>query len=161
MGPSRYQGRAESWQEHPIFSGAIMQKHVAASSSHAVVRTPHRQLPQCAEYNFDSPDAIDVHALLACVDTLRCGNPYDLPVYDFTTHSRSPTQVRCALDSKAVQSLGLLLLAHHKLHLAFRTLPSTTQPPTLGPPLGCAVPGSPKYDRLLDYLLSRRRVKCT
>ena len=46
--------------------------------------------PVClpAEYNFDKPSAFDVDAILECLTALKQGRPYDVPVYDFTTHSR-------------------------------------------------------------------------
>jgi Phosphoribulokinase / Uridine kinase family len=47
-----------------------------------------------ADYNFDAPAAVDEAALLECLDALRQGEPYDVPVYDFTTHARSATESR-------------------------------------------------------------------
>lgn len=45
--------------------------------------------PRCAEYNFDVPEAFDEELLLRCIDALLAGEPFDVPIYDFTTHSRS------------------------------------------------------------------------
>ena len=47
-----------------------------------------------AEYNFDAPAAVDEPEMLRCLDALHAGRPYDLPVYDFTSHARSATEVR-------------------------------------------------------------------
>lgn len=43
--------------------------------------------------NFDSPDAVDVEALLADLRRLAGGRPVERPVYDFTTHTRSGLRV--------------------------------------------------------------------
>ncbi|KAE9448988.1 hypothetical protein C3L33_19131, partial [Rhododendron williamsianum] len=40
------------------------------------------------EYNFDHPDAFDTEQLLECIETLKCGHPVQVPIYDFKTHSR-------------------------------------------------------------------------
>ena len=47
-----------------------------------------------ADYNFDSPAAVDEPVMLECIDSLRSGRSYDLPVYSFTSHSRSTEQTR-------------------------------------------------------------------
>ena len=43
---------------------------------------------QSAAYNFDKPEAFDTEALLECMLELKAGRPYDVPIYDFATHSR-------------------------------------------------------------------------
>ncbi|KAK7502256.1 hypothetical protein BaRGS_00006620 [Batillaria attramentaria] len=42
------------------------------------------------EYNFDHPDAFDVPLLAATLQRLKEGKSIDVPVYNFTTHSRDP-----------------------------------------------------------------------
>lgn len=63
---------------------------------------PHSSLPQDSfykpltpeeranvkTYNFDNPEAFDTQALMECMLELKAGRPYDVPIYDFTTHSR-------------------------------------------------------------------------
>jgi uridine kinase len=39
-------------------------------------------------YNFDHPDAIDVHSLVSTLKQLLLRNPVKVPVYDFVTHAR-------------------------------------------------------------------------
>ena len=60
---------------------------------------------RAADYNFDSPDAVDEAALLECLDALKRGQPYEVPIYDFTTHSRSTTESR-RIDSAQVRRGG-------------------------------------------------------
>ena len=40
--------------------------------------------------NFDHPDSLETELLVAHVDALVRGEAVDVPVYDFTTHSRLP-----------------------------------------------------------------------
>ena len=47
-----------------------------------------------ADYNFDAPGAVDEVLLLECLDTLRIGKPFDVPLYDFSTHARDASSTR-------------------------------------------------------------------
>ena len=51
--------------------------------------------------------------MLRCLDALRAGRPYDLPVYDFTSHARSATEVRRveAAQVRCVQTAQLMSAA--------------------------------------------------
>ncbi|PKI59241.1 hypothetical protein CRG98_020321 [Punica granatum] len=40
------------------------------------------------EYNFDHPDAFDTEQLLDCIEKLKAGQSYQVPVYNFKTHRR-------------------------------------------------------------------------
>ena len=44
---------------------------------------------QRAMQNFDHPDALDNDLLIAHLQELKAGRPIKVPVYDFTTHSRT------------------------------------------------------------------------
>lgn len=46
---------------------------------------PHQR----AEINFDHPNSLDTHLLIYHVQQLRDGQPIELPIYDFTTHTRT------------------------------------------------------------------------
>ena len=43
---------------------------------------------------FHSPDAFDTEQLLHCIDTLKSGQPYQIPIYDFKTHQRKSDAFR-------------------------------------------------------------------
>lgn len=60
-------------------------------------------------YNFDHPDAFDKQALVECLNALKEGLPYDVPVYDFKTHSRS-TEVRRVEPADVIIVEGILAL---------------------------------------------------
>jgi len=46
-------------------------------------------MAQRAMQNFDHPDALDNALLISHLQELKAGRPIELPVYDFTTHSRT------------------------------------------------------------------------
>ena len=50
-------------------------------------------MAQRAMQNFDHPDALDNDLLIAHLQELKTGRPIELPVYDFTTHSRTDRTV--------------------------------------------------------------------
>jgi len=50
-----------------------------------------RELPpiQRAEVNFDHPNSLDTNLLIQHIDQLKANQPVKLPIYDFSTHSRT------------------------------------------------------------------------
>jgi len=44
---------------------------------------------QRAEVNFDHPNSLETSLLIRHVETLRSGQPVEVPIYDFSTHSRT------------------------------------------------------------------------
>ncbi|XP_057996673.1 uridine/cytidine kinase UKL1, chloroplastic isoform X2 [Hevea brasiliensis] len=52
------------------------------------------ELERVHEYNFDHPDAFDTEQLLDCIQKLRSGQPYQIPIYDFKTHLRCSDSFR-------------------------------------------------------------------
>jgi uridine kinase len=49
---------------------------------------------QRAEVNFDHPNSLENELLCLHIEQLRRGQPVELPVYDFTTHSRTSETIR-------------------------------------------------------------------
>jgi uridine kinase len=64
--------------------------------------------------NFDHPDAIDNDLLVNHVHKLKAGEPIDLPLYDFKTHSRL-TEVRTVEPRPIVIVEGILIFAEPRL----------------------------------------------
>ncbi|KAG5527052.1 hypothetical protein RHGRI_028093 [Rhododendron griersonianum] len=62
------------------------------------------------EYNFDHPDAFDTEQLLECIETLKCGHPVQVPIYDFKTHSRCSDVFRQVNASDVIILEGILVL---------------------------------------------------
>lgn len=64
--------------------------------------------------NFDHPDSLETELLVSHLDALVRGEPVDVPVYDFTTHSRSIDRHRVE-PRKVVIVEGILVLAEPDL----------------------------------------------
>ncbi|MBX3279145.1 MAG: uridine kinase [Acidobacteria bacterium] len=58
--------------------------------------------------NFDHPDALDNDLFINHVKALRAGEAVEMPVYDFTTHTRRPETV--SLDPKPILILEGILI---------------------------------------------------
>jgi uridine kinase len=64
--------------------------------------------------NFDHPDALDNDLLVNHVRQLRAGEPIDLPIYDFKTHSRL-SETRPVAPKPIVIVEGILIYAEPRL----------------------------------------------
>jgi uridine kinase len=68
--------------------------------------------------NWDHPDSLETDLMVEHVKALKRGESVDLPVYDFTTHSRSGRTVR--LDSQPIILVeGILIFAEPRLRELF------------------------------------------
>ena len=67
------------------------------------------------QYNFDHPDAIDSLQLHEDIQALRTGSTINVPVYDFTTHSRKQEEVRVVNPADVVIVEGILVLQFEKI----------------------------------------------
>ena len=68
----------------------------------------HLTLKQRAKVNFDHPDAFD-HALLReHLKKLKNGEAIDVPIYDFTTHTRSKKVRHITSDKSIIVLEGIL-----------------------------------------------------
>lgn len=56
-----------------------------------------------AEVNFDHPDSLETELLVAHIQQLKAGQPVEVPVYDFATHSRTA-------ETYIVQPRGVILV---------------------------------------------------
>jgi uridine kinase len=64
--------------------------------------------------NFDHPDAVDNDLLVNHLRKLRAGEPVELPVYDFRTHTRLPATTR--VEPKPIVIVeGILIFAEPRL----------------------------------------------
>jgi len=61
-----------------------------------------------ARVNFDHPDALETDLFISHLKLLIAGKPVDVPVYDFSTHTRLPHTQRVE-PKKAILLEGLLL----------------------------------------------------
>src|SRR5512136_2760078 len=44
---------------------------------------------QRADLNFDHPNSLETELLIRHIESLRDGKPVEVPIYDFSTHSRT------------------------------------------------------------------------
>jgi uridine kinase len=54
----------------------------------------HLPLSQRSITNFDHPDSLETELLVQQILQSKAGNPVEMPVYDFTTHSRTSETIR-------------------------------------------------------------------
>ena len=71
-------------------------------------------LAQRAMQNFDHPDALDNALLLAHLKALKASQPVEIPVYDFTTHTRT-VETRGIEPQPVILLEGILLFADEAL----------------------------------------------
>ena len=69
---------------------------------------------QRALRNFDHPDALDNQLLIAHLKKLKSGQPVEMPIYDFTTHTRTSETV-IVKPSRVILFEGILILADEAL----------------------------------------------
>lgn len=62
---------------------------LSMDSFYKVLSEEQHQLAAQNEYNFDHPDAFDYDLMVQTVTKLKEGKQVDIPVYDFTSHSRA------------------------------------------------------------------------
>jgi uridine kinase len=71
-------------------------------------------LAQRALRNFDHPDSLDNELLISHLEALKSGRSIDMPVYDFTTHTRT-AQTQCVEPHRVVLVEGILIFADETL----------------------------------------------
>jgi uridine kinase len=68
--------------------------------------------------NFDHPDGLDTPLLIEHVQQLKQGNAVQIPIYDFTTHSRK-TETKLVAPQPIILVEGILIFAEPKLRPLF------------------------------------------
>jgi uridine kinase len=71
-------------------------------------------LAQRAMMNFDHPDALDNELLIAHLKMLKTGQAVEIPVYDFTTHTRTG-ETRRVGPNRIILVEGILIFADQAL----------------------------------------------
>lgn len=73
---------------------------------------------QRAEVNFDHPNSLESDLLARHVELLKAGEPIELPVYDFSTHSRTDKTIMI-LPRRVIIVEGILIFAEPELRRLF------------------------------------------
>jgi len=68
--------------------------------------------------NFDHPDSLETELLVEHLKQLRAGKPVEIPVYDFTTHTRT-SQTRRVEPAPVILVEGILVFAEPALRELF------------------------------------------
>jgi len=78
----------------------------------------HLPYPQRVEVNFDHPESLETELMIQHILQLKAWQGIDLPIYDFTTHSRTEKTVR--IDPQRVILVeGILIFAERALRDLF------------------------------------------
>lgn len=78
----------------------------------------HLPMEERAKVNYDHPDALDTPLLIQHVRRLQAGQPAEVPIYDFSTHTRR-TEHRLVQPAKVILVEGILILANEELRSLF------------------------------------------
>jgi uridine kinase len=73
---------------------------------------------QRAEVNFDHPNSLETEFLIQHVVSLRDGRPVDVPIYNFSTHSRTDQTFRVS-PHRVILVEGILLFVEASLRALF------------------------------------------
>jgi uridine kinase len=65
--------------------------------------------------NFDHPDSLETELLIRHLDVLIKGSSVDVPVYDFTTHSRKLDETQHVMPRKVLIIEGILIFVEPEL----------------------------------------------
>lgn len=74
----------------------------------------HLPLEERARVNFDHPDALENELLIQHLQQLIAGQPAEIPIYDFTTHTRRK-ETRTVLPHRVILLEGILIFADKTL----------------------------------------------
>lgn len=69
------------------------------------------QQAQNEELNFDTPDAVDLAQIRACLKELKAGHSVEIPVYSFASYNRIPNVTHTVCSAKIVVLDGLYALS--------------------------------------------------
>jgi uridine kinase len=78
----------------------------------------HLPYPQRVEINFDHPESLETELMIQHILQLKAWQSIDLPVYDFTTHSRTDKTVHIE-PQRVILVEGILIFAERALRDLF------------------------------------------
>jgi len=78
----------------------------------------HLPKAERAKVNFDHPDSLETSLLVKDLEQLRRGEPVEIPVYDFTTHSRTD-QTKRIEPAPIILVEGILIFVEPELREQF------------------------------------------
>ncbi len=98
---------------------ALQPRRVAVIHHDAYYRDlSHLPFSERVEVNFDHPDSLDTDLLVSHLERLKEGHAVEVPVYDFTTHTRTSLVERVEPAGVIIVD-GILVLADPRLRALF------------------------------------------
>ncbi len=97
----------------------VGRNHIAYLPHDAYYRDLSGKSPEFrAKVNYDHPDSLDTDLLIDHIQALKNWQAIELPVYDFTTHTRTPRTVRIE-PQRVILVEGILIFAEPILRKLF------------------------------------------
>ena len=94
-------------------------EHIAYIKHDAYYRdSGHLPPEQRAAVNFDHPDSLETELLVQHLVAFRAGHPAEIPIYDFTTHTRI-SKTECIHPAPIILVEGILVFAEPELRKLF------------------------------------------
>ena len=78
----------------------------------------HLSLEERVRLNYDHPDSLESEFLVSHLQQLQAGQPVEIPVYDFTTHTRTE-ETRCVEPKWVILVEGILIFDEPALREMF------------------------------------------
>lgn len=97
----------------------VGREHIAYLPHDAYYRDQkHLTLEERSQLNYDHPDSLETELLVAHIRQLKSGQAIEMPVYDFTTHSRKTTTIQFQPQAVILVE-GILIFAEKALRDLF------------------------------------------
>jgi uridine kinase len=95
-------------------------EEIASYIPHDAYYKDLRELPenQRTAINFDHPDSLETDLMIEHIETLKSGKPIELPIYDFTTHSRTEKSIHIP-PNPVILVEGILIFTDKRLRELF------------------------------------------
>ncbi len=74
----------------------------------------HLELEERRQINYDHPDSLETELLIHHLQELRAGRPVEVPVYDFSLHTRTAATIHVEAEA-VIMVEGILVLAEPEL----------------------------------------------
>jgi uridine kinase len=75
----------------------------------------HLLCPWRSQVNFDHPDSLDSPLLVSHLHALRSGQPVDVPVYNYATHTRETERQEHMTPARIILVEGILIFADREV----------------------------------------------
>lgn len=111
-------GSGKTTVAHRILDG-VGTEHIAYIPHDAYYKDlSHLSPEERARVNFDHPDSLETELMVEHLKQLREGEPVEIPVYDFTTHTRT-SETHHVVPAPILLVEGILIFAEPELRKIF------------------------------------------